>query len=121
MNIPGITFRVKDPRGRTVWCSSRAWRHICLDHSDLATLRPLIEDVIHDPDVICSDADILDRECYYRFHARVHSVICDLKVVVEFGPSSDIFGGQVCTAYEKYDGVKQGEHKIWSRTTPRTP
>ncbi len=117
MTLLGRRFEGKDPLHRTVACGQGSWRHICREHPDLATLAPLIQNVIEHPDEIYADADRPDRECYYRFSVQVHDRLCSLKVVVTFGSLSRILGGSVDTAFEKYDvspgNVKRGERKLW--------
>lgn len=117
MTRRGWVFSMTDPNGRTVRCGHDAWRHIIRDHSDLATERDAILDVICHPDEIYADADNPDRECYYRFNISLHGITCSLKVVVQFGPLSRFLGGVVVTAFEKYDvspsKIKRGERKLW--------
>jgi hypothetical protein len=115
--LPIGVFEAKDPCGRKIVCGRVAWHHICREHPDLASLMPLIKGVVEHPDEIYQDADIADRDCYYRFNVQVHNWVCSLKVVVVFGALSKVFGAHVVTAFEKYDvapgNVKRGERKLW--------
>lgn len=97
MRLP-LIWDTTDRFGRRAKLTQEEWTHIVADHTGWTPTAEEVRQAVEKPTCVTFDADIPNRECFYRDIGRER---LQLKVVVHYRPvpPQGTWDGTVVTAY----------------------